>query len=74
MKNDKIMAGDNLDNIMTRLTCCCALLDAVRWSMDSGGNMEDALYGATDQLRCICRDFQADIDAAEDYTGKEATV
>ncbi len=74
MKYDTIMAGDNLDDIVTRLTCCCALLDAVRWAMDSDSNMQDALYGATGQLRSICRDLQADIDAAEDYTGKEAAV
>lgn len=28
--NDKIMAEGNLENIVGRLTCCCALLDALR--------------------------------------------
>ena len=29
---------------------------------------EDVLSGVCDLLEIICRDFQADIDAAEDYT------
>jgi len=70
----KIMAASSLDDIMIRLTCCCASLDAVHRAMDDSNNMQDALYGTTDQLRSICRDFQADIDAAEDYTGKGAAV
>ncbi len=74
MKYDKIMAGGNLDNIIGRLICCCALLEALRWAMDESNPMVDALAGAKDLLGSICRDFQADIDAAEDYTGKGAAA
>jgi len=62
------MAGGNLDNIMGRLICCRALLDAIRWAMtDESSTIEDALAGAGDLLTSICKDFEADIDAAEDF-------
>lgn len=69
MKCDKIMAGSNLENIVGRLICCNALLDALRFAMDDVSPMVDALAGVHDLLEMICRDFQADIAAAEDYTG-----
>lgn len=69
--SDKIMAGGNLDDIMLRLTCCNALLDALIYSMNDN-SMVDALNGVHDLLTSICKDFQADIDAAEDYIGEEA--
>lgn len=68
MKYDKIMAGGNLDNIMSRLIYCGALLDVLIGAMGDN-DMVDALAGVHDLLNSICRDFQADIDAAEDYTG-----
>ena len=71
MKYDKIMAGGNLDNIMGRLICCNALLDALRLAMDDADPMVDALAGVHDLLEVICRDFQADIDSAEDYIETE---
>ena len=66
---DKIMAGGNLENIMTRLLACCAALRVIHSSMSSktDGDSVDALYGACDLLRGIVEDLQADIDAAEDY-------
>ena len=69
MKYDKIMAGDNLDNIMGRLRGCIALLSVLYGNAGTSETSEDALGGLRDLLECICRDFQADIDAAEDYTG-----
>ena len=73
MEYDKIMAGGNLDNIMARLIYCGALLDALIGAMDDNG-MVDALSGVHDLLNSICRDFQADIDGAEDYTGEGANA
>ena len=64
--NDKIMAGGNLENIVARLIYCGALLDALIGAMGEN-NMVDALAGVHYLLKSINRDFQADIDAAEDY-------
>ena len=69
--NSKIMSKGNLEDIVGRLTCCCALLDALRWAMDDSDVMVDALAGARDLLDTICRDFQSNIEAAEDYAEKE---
>lgn len=73
MKYDKIMAGDNLDNIMARLNGCRALVDTLREVVGVSTIPEEALGGISDLLEMICRDFQADIDGAEDYAGEEAT-
>lgn len=67
MLEDKIMAGGNLDDIVARLTYCGALLDALI-SVMGDNEMVDALAGAHDLLNSICRDFQAAIDSAENYT------
>lgn len=74
MKYDKIMAGGNLENIMTRLNGCRALLYLLYESAGVSAVPEDAISGVCDLLEMICRDFQADIDGAEDYTGKGAVV
>ena len=71
MKYDKIMAGGNLENIRNRMVCCCAVLDAIRKS-DIENPLTDAIAEACDMLGHICDDFEADISAAEDYTGEEA--
>ena len=73
MKYDKIMAGGNLDNIMERLNGCRALLCALCEIAGTSRISEEALFGVTDLLEMICRDFQADIDAAEDYIGETVT-
>jgi len=70
VKYDKIMAGGNLENIMDRLNGCRAVLYALYEIAGTSAVSENALYGACDLLEMICRDFQADIDAAEDYTGQ----
>ena len=72
MKYDKIMAGSNLDNIMARLNGCRALVDTLREVVGVSTITEEAVGGISDLLEMICRDFQADIDGAEDYAGEEA--
>lgn len=69
MNHDKIMPGGNLDNIAGRLTACGAILHVIHAGMGSGGELSEALYGACGLLESICRDFQADIEAAGDYQG-----
>lgn len=69
MKYDKIMAGDNLENIMRRLRGSLALLNHLYEIAGATSISEDALGGMCDLLDGICKDFQADIDAAEDYKG-----
>lgn len=72
MKYDKIMAGGNLENIMERLKGCLALLYLLYKNAGTSAISEDAINGVSDLLEMICRDFQADIDAAEDYIGEGA--
>lgn len=43
-----------------------SLLESIRLSMDEEDSTVDALASAKDLLSCICRDFQADIDSAEE--------
>ena len=76
MKYDKIMAGGNLDNIMHRLDACLSVMIVVHNELSAEGTTDtsDALYGACDLLRAILRDFQADIDAAEDVTDEMARL
>jgi len=70
----KIMTADNLEDITNRLAGCRALLymlhEAAEVSVISCG----ALGGVSDLLDSICRDFQADIDAADDCIEKGATA
>lgn len=70
MKYDKIMAGGNLENIVSRLTGCQLLLCILVESAEYSTTRVEVLQGVADLLESICRDFQADIDAAEDYTGE----
>lgn len=70
MTHDKIMSGGNLENIMERLNGCRALLYLLYESAEVSVVSENAINGVCDLLEVICRDFQADIDAAEDYIKK----
>ena len=73
--SNKIMAEKNLDNIYGRLSACLAMFYVIHADMDDCGDLCDAMYGACDLLKSIMRDFQADLEAAEDYEcGKEAQV
>lgn len=56
----------NLNDILDRLYSCCAVLDVIRSDMGNRSNeLTGALCGATDLLKSIIRDFQADVDGAE---------
>ncbi len=63
---NKIISSGSLENITLRMSCCCAILDALRWAMDERNEMVDALAGARDLLECIRKDLQADIDSAKE--------
>lgn len=71
MKYNKIMAVGNLEDISRRLAGCSALLCSLCETAGESRISEEAISGVEDLLDCIRRDLQADIDAAEDYTGKE---
>lgn len=75
--NDKIMAGGNLDDIVTRLSCCHSMLTTLWMTMAErgvNGTWTDALCGCADLLNSINRDFEADINSAEDIQDKGATA
>ena len=72
MKYDKIMAGGNLENIMDRLKGLRALLYLFYETAGVSDIPEDAVKGVCDLADVICRDFQADIDGAEDYTEEKS--
>ena len=73
--NDKIMAGKNLENVYMRLTACLAMFRVIHDDMDDCGDLCEAMYGACDLLQGILNDFEADMEAAEDYKpGEEAMV
>lgn len=60
--NNKIMAGGNLEDIVNRLTRCCALLECIA----AGSTVSTEVVGAIrDLLKSICIDFRADIDGSE---------
>lgn len=70
----KVMTNSSLENMMTRLSGCLALLRVLYASAGTSVTSEEELEGVCDLLESIRKDFQADIDAAEDYTGKAAAV
>lgn len=66
MNGNVIMPYSNLEDILGRLTCFSALLETIRLAMNEEDKMVDSIASANDLLSCICRDFQADIDSAEE--------
>lgn len=74
MRYGKIVAGGSLENIMGRLNGLLALLYLLHESAEANCISEDAVGGLCDLLETICRDFQAGIDAAEDYVERGAGV
>ncbi len=70
----KIMVTDNLEDIMSRLAGCRALLYMLHAAAEVNAISGDALGGVSDLLDNICRYFQADIEAAVDCTEKAATA
>lgn len=66
MSKELIMHADRLQEIMHRLRGGIALLYALYEAAGVSGVSETAIGGMCDLLECICRDFQTDVDAAED--------
>ena len=64
---DIVMSKSNLEDIANRLAGCHAVLDTLREICGISTISEDALSGVSDLLEMIRRDFQADIDCAEDF-------
>lgn len=65
--NDKIMAGDTLENIVYRLSCGVSLVNMLSEVPGGGAIPEEAIRGVGDLFEAIVRDFRAGIDSAEDY-------
>ena len=65
--NDKILARVNLENIVSRLTNCIALMKVVHTNA-ANGEVSAALGGVCDLLEGILRDFMADVESAADAT------
>ena len=62
----KVMTVGNLEDIVVRLKGCRSLVDMLCEVAGVSTIPEAALSGISDLLDVICRDFQADIDSAED--------
>jgi len=65
--NRKIMNIDTLEDTVSRMEGCRVLLNVLTENAGISSTPEEALQGLADLLGSICRDFQADIDTAEDY-------
>ena len=64
----KVMSVGNLEDIMNRLNGCRSLLNMLMEVAEASSIPVDALSGISDLLTVICRDFQADIDCAEEVS------
>ncbi len=67
----KIMTVSSLENSTERLKGVLALVCVLAENSSTSVTPEDALNGVADLLEAICRDFQADIDAAENVNREE---
>lgn len=65
MNRNLIMPGGNLENILSRLNAAHELFLLLHGCMGDDPGSE-AMYGACDLLRSIIKDFQADVDSAEE--------
>ncbi len=63
---DKIMAGGNLEEVLERMGRACALLRCAYQSAKGGDFIPDALGAVCDLMEGLHRDFQADVEAAEE--------
>lgn len=70
----KLMAVGNLENIMNRINGCRSLVDMLMKVAGTFAIPVDALSGISDLLETICRDFQADIDCADDAVDTRKTA
>lgn len=73
MSEGKIMSEGNLENIVSRLTGCRLLRCILSEHAECSVTRVEVLQSVADLLESICRDFQADIDAAEDYVREGTT-
>ena len=71
MKRGEIMTGISLENIVDRVAGARALVCVLAENSSISATPEDALNGVSDLLEAICRDLQADIDAAENVNREE---
>ncbi len=67
----KIMTVSSLENSTERLKGVLAVVYLVCGIVEVSGIPEDAVRGVADLLETVCRDFQADIDAAENVNREE---
>lgn len=59
-----IMPSGNLEDILGRLSRCCALLDV----LTSGDTVSTkAVAGVRDLLQSVYTDFRADIEGSDEY-------
>lgn len=62
----KIMERQALQDVVDRLNGCKALVHVLCENAGTSVTSEEALDGIGDLLGAICKDFQAEIDSAED--------
>lgn len=67
----KIMTVSSLENSTERLKGVLALVYLLCEIVEVSSIPEDAVRGVADLLETVCRDFQADIDAAENVNREE---
>lgn len=65
MGEEIVMSKDNLEELLTRIFGCKAVMETINKALPKGVLYSDALYGAIDLLDHIGKDFDADIACAE---------
>ena len=63
--NDKIMAGQNLQDIYDRLYGCLSMFRTIHTDMNDNNDTYYAMFGACTLLQSILKDFSAHIDRAD---------
>ena len=63
----KIVERQSLQDVIDHLEGCRALVRALCENAEITVTSEDALCGIAYMLEAVCKDFQANIDSAEDY-------
>lgn len=58
----------NMEDILARLAGCEEVFQCIKNNMPEDTRLNDAMFGAIDLLRSITRDFQADVDSAEEVS------
>lgn len=65
MSHNLIMSEGNLEDILARLSYALDLFRLIHGHLDES-DVSDPMYGACDLLRSIIKDFEADVNAAEE--------